>query len=360
MRVPLVWAACVASVLAQQTGESSQLFFDLEASVELTAQHQSSAPAVLCSNTCKYSYDRRSTGTAVCDDGGEGHASSECELGTDCDDCGPRQPVSSHEDHRQLQASPSPGPAVCTCCAAVFWSGGGNFCQHVSLWELSAWTCHDCRPNTITSSMLCGKATFNFRQMLTDAGVPNPAREFDLRVGGGIIAGRYKDPLYAALKADIANAAGVELVDVELSAQEDDGGTLLLFVINVEDGSRSRTIASSISSQLSSSDTASSYLGLSIDLMPVVTTVGNAAPVEPPSAPSPEEKPRNEEGGGPLMVILIIAVLGGLGICAWRNGTRSRKVQGNVTYGREVTCDGYNLDCNDAAPRVPAFEVTKL
>ena len=38
----------------------------------------------LCSNTCQFANDEE------CDDGGEGSLYNECELGSDCADCGPR------------------------------------------------------------------------------------------------------------------------------------------------------------------------------------------------------------------------------------------------------------------------------
>jgi hypothetical protein len=38
---------------------------------------------VLCSNTCEFAFDDE------CDDGGPGADFDECELGTDCGDCGP-------------------------------------------------------------------------------------------------------------------------------------------------------------------------------------------------------------------------------------------------------------------------------
>ena len=41
-------------------------------------------PYLVCDNTCK------SPGDAECDDGGEGSDFDRCDLGTDCDDCGPR------------------------------------------------------------------------------------------------------------------------------------------------------------------------------------------------------------------------------------------------------------------------------
>jgi len=40
----------------------------------------------LCSNACQWAYD------GECDDGGEGRYSSECQYGSDCGDCGPRDP----------------------------------------------------------------------------------------------------------------------------------------------------------------------------------------------------------------------------------------------------------------------------
>ena len=41
-----------------------------------------------CNDACDYAQD------AICDDGGTGSVYDDCDLGTDCTDCGPRNPAS--------------------------------------------------------------------------------------------------------------------------------------------------------------------------------------------------------------------------------------------------------------------------
>ena len=50
------------------------------------ALQEPSTPGALCTNTCNYDSD------AMCDDGGQGAEYTSCSRGTDCADCGPRQP----------------------------------------------------------------------------------------------------------------------------------------------------------------------------------------------------------------------------------------------------------------------------
>ncbi|MEM7605834.1 MAG: hypothetical protein AAF411_10795 [Myxococcota bacterium] len=52
-----------------------------------TRSCETAPPGTLCDNRCGFS------GDGECDDGGEGALFSVCEFGTDCDDCGPREPV---------------------------------------------------------------------------------------------------------------------------------------------------------------------------------------------------------------------------------------------------------------------------
>ena len=102
---------------------------------------------------------------AVCDDGGPGHASSVCALGTDCDDCGQRVVIPyAVASHRLLQSSPNPvangGVPICTCCAAFYWKEGGRVCSVVPLWELSDWTCTACSSLTdLPRDQFCGKVS---------------------------------------------------------------------------------------------------------------------------------------------------------------------------------------------------------
>ena len=144
---------CAALAIAGAIDEDAKAILKLEEVVSpdshklVTSSISSPQPGqVLCSNTCKYSHDQSITRGAVCDDGGPGHASSECPLGTDCEDCGERVVTASTiATHRLLQSSPNPvvngGVPICTCCAAIYWHEGGRICEVVPLWELSDWTC---------------------------------------------------------------------------------------------------------------------------------------------------------------------------------------------------------------------------
>ena len=90
----------------QSTGTSTstlQLYYTL---LYYTSTSPPPPPTILCENTCtdatseKYSYSSSNNG--FCDDGGDGSVNSDCELGTDCDDCGDRTPL----------PSPSPPPPL--------------------------------------------------------------------------------------------------------------------------------------------------------------------------------------------------------------------------------------------------------
>ena len=86
----------------------------------------SSASAALCENTCRYASDRE------CDDGGPGaEYSSLCNLGTDCEDCGPRGSPGTAITATLSPPSPSPpppftAPAAAGCSDTCNWSSDGD------------------------------------------------------------------------------------------------------------------------------------------------------------------------------------------------------------------------------------------
>lgn len=232
---------CAALAIAGAIDEDAKAILKLEEVVSpdshklVTSSISSPQPGqVLCSNTCKYSHDQSITRGAVCDDGGPGHASSECPLGTDCEDCGERVVTASTiATHRLLQSSPNPvvngGVPICTCCAAIYWHEGGRICEVVPLWELSDWTCRECSsPADLPRDQLCGKviprgsrpnpillrfcdtivpsraqATYNFLATLTGLGIIVPPHEQHhyyginayMQPGNAHQVGWYRDPL---------------------------------------------------------------------------------------------------------------------------------------------------------------------
>jgi hypothetical protein len=169
VRVALLLAACavVRPAPASEVEEFvSLLDLDDGASPTFSNHHQrdlSLTGVTLCSNTCKYANDTGSTGNRVCDDGGTGSTSSECPLGTDCIDCGPR--LLGPEDaslSRQLQASPASNEhhhhACGDCCAVVYLGNPGDLCKEVAVWDLVKWNCVSCQwPSLIPGVQLCGK-----------------------------------------------------------------------------------------------------------------------------------------------------------------------------------------------------------
>ncbi|MBW2462404.1 MAG: hypothetical protein JRH11_12220 [Deltaproteobacteria bacterium] len=72
------------STLADRAGSAFELHVDTACS-EIAACSLS-APEPLCNDSCEYS------GDDDCDDGGSGSDYDLCELGTDCEDCGTRNP----------------------------------------------------------------------------------------------------------------------------------------------------------------------------------------------------------------------------------------------------------------------------
>jgi hypothetical protein len=84
-----------------------------------------------CTDTCPYAYD------GVCDDGGPGSQYAVCELGTDCTDCGPREPTDDSDSDSQ-QASC--GDGICDAAAGEMTSCpedcpnncGDGICNHTA------------------------------------------------------------------------------------------------------------------------------------------------------------------------------------------------------------------------------------
>ena len=69
--------------------------------------------ADVCTNTCKYAFDR------VCDDGGPGSTFSLCPLGTDCSDCGRNPQPPSAPQLRRPPPLPRPPTLVCPAIIAT-------------------------------------------------------------------------------------------------------------------------------------------------------------------------------------------------------------------------------------------------
>ena len=114
-------------------------------------------PPMLCDNTCLNSYGtggQQFINNRHCQDGHAGADGAQCNLGTDCDDCGPREylppsppppssppppppplPPPPPSPPRPASPPPSPPPMLCSdaCLAHSFGPGGtyakNSFCQ---------------------------------------------------------------------------------------------------------------------------------------------------------------------------------------------------------------------------------------
>lgn len=81
--------AVALSSLAMTSGCEVNLFsysVDTQGCPTSAPAEDGSRSEELCSNTCGYAFD------GECDDGGPDSLYSLCEFGSDCADCGPRQP----------------------------------------------------------------------------------------------------------------------------------------------------------------------------------------------------------------------------------------------------------------------------
>ena len=165
----------------------------------------------LCSNTCRHSRDLELFGVPTCDDGGPGAHSNECELGSDCADCGPRRaPVCTN---------------VSACCTAVYAASPGDDCAAVPLYDLAAFDCrraaaallgsrtsdlpgehHNCTHSQsawqVWRRSLCGHASFDTRlpylpSPSVSLGDPGLVLDLILSESGAKVVSMYRDPMCA-------------------------------------------------------------------------------------------------------------------------------------------------------------------
>lgn len=158
--------------------------------------------------------------------------SSDCELGSDCWDCGERQVVtpSPKEMGRRrklahvadtMNSAPTSSWAVvdvaptCECCAVLLNKAPGELCHIVPVWELKDWVCPGCTPAVETSS-LCNRVVYNVKTAISStdpyfnpskwrefSGIPGVGYQYKhylpgaSPLGSGILMGYYRDPACA-------------------------------------------------------------------------------------------------------------------------------------------------------------------
>lgn len=328
------------------------------------------AAAATCSNVCYYALNN------VCDDGGNGATYSDCSLGTDCDDCGPRPATTvldglmsassdlpSRRDERAAitPAGLTPGQklaALALVVGVVRRFVDGNSAGEPELPTPSPPACDDdiCDPfppsaspplDSLCDDDICAPIPPRVPPSQCDddicdplpppAVVPHPSlppvpQAFTAGVSITMTAAGdvsdYDADKKATLEANMATTLGVAASAVSLTVTA--GSVTLLFTVQATSADDAAAIAATAGSVLSTVDAATSALGgagigLVIESAPAVTNNFQPATL-PPSTPSspPMELQSNQEddadadgGGGSsnaTVAWIVIATLVAVGL----------------------------------------------